>query len=389
MQRTPRRRPRPARMRPQSGSAIERGSPTITWVTAPAPVDQHAHLPPDLAGELGQLPGEVVGQEPVGREPALREALELLDVVGLQAVGVAEYADCELLRGGRAGEVGISAGGRGYRILWPGERPRNAWSPRGSGRAAGHHLASTFPFFGYTHRGTVWGSAPVQAAAPVAEGSGDVAVKTGRARDVEGEEPMAPRERPLAVVILAAGQGTRMKSDRAKVLHDLGGRPLLAYPLGAAEALAPERLVVVIGRDAEQVEAAFAGRVRFVVQARAARHRARGPAGGARAARLPRRRPRALRRRAAAARGDARAHAGQEGGERRRPRAADLARAASRARRARRGRARARIVEVTDATPEELRIREGNTGVYLLGRRAALEVPRRSSTTTTSRASST
>ena len=77
---------------------------------------------------------------------------------------------------------------------------------------------------------------------------------------------MGHGETTLAVVILAAGQGTRMKSERAKVLHDLGGRPLLGWPLAAAEALAPERLVVVIGRDAERVEAAFAGRASFVVQ---------------------------------------------------------------------------------------------------------------------------
>ena len=56
---------------------------------------------------------------------------------------------------------------------------------------------------------------------------------------------------PLAVVILAAGHGTRMKSRRAKVLHEIAGRPMLAYPVALAESLAPERLVVVIGRDAE------------------------------------------------------------------------------------------------------------------------------------------
>jgi len=45
--------------------------------------------------------------------------------------------------------------------------------------------------------------------------------------------------RSLAVVILAAGQGKRMKSGLVKVLHELGGRPMLAYPIDAAEALAP------------------------------------------------------------------------------------------------------------------------------------------------------
>jgi bifunctional UDP-N-acetylglucosamine pyrophosphorylase/glucosamine-1-phosphate N-acetyltransferase len=72
---------------------------------------------------------------------------------------------------------------------------------------------------------------------------------------------------PLAVVILAAGHGTRMKSRRAKVLHEIAGRPMLAYPVELAESLAPDRLVVVIGRDAEAVRAAFGERAAFVVQA--------------------------------------------------------------------------------------------------------------------------
>ena len=127
---------------------------------------------------------------------------------------------------------------------------------------------------------------------------------------------MGHGETTLAVVILAAGQGTRMKSERAKVLHDLAGRPLLGWPLAAAEALAPERLVVVIGRDAERVEAAFAGRASFVVQRE---QRGTGHAvqqAEPAAARLRRRRADPLRRRAAAARRDAAAHARQQGGDR-------------------------------------------------------------------------
>ncbi|MGI9590880.1 MAG: bifunctional UDP-N-acetylglucosamine diphosphorylase/glucosamine-1-phosphate N-acetyltransferase GlmU, partial [Myxococcota bacterium] len=70
----------------------------------------------------------------------------------------------------------------------------------------------------------------------------------------------------LAVVVLAAGKGTRMKSNLAKVLHPLGGRPMLHYPLAAAEALGASRLVVVVGRDADQVRETFAGRADFVLQ---------------------------------------------------------------------------------------------------------------------------
>jgi bifunctional UDP-N-acetylglucosamine pyrophosphorylase/glucosamine-1-phosphate N-acetyltransferase len=72
--------------------------------------------------------------------------------------------------------------------------------------------------------------------------------------------------RELAVVILAAGQGTRMKSRRAKVLHELCGRSMLGHVVANAEALSPKQLIVVVGRDTEQVEAAFEGRVDFVQQ---------------------------------------------------------------------------------------------------------------------------
>lgn len=78
---------------------------------------------------------------------------------------------------------------------------------------------------------------------------------------------MTSQAQALAVVILAAGQGTRMKSSRAKVLHELCGRSMLGHVVDAAEAMSPERLAVVVGRDAEQVRAAFTGRVDFVEQA--------------------------------------------------------------------------------------------------------------------------
>ncbi len=65
--------------------------------------------------------------------------------------------------------------------------------------------------------------------------------------------------KPLSVVVLAAGQGKRMRSDRPKVLHALAGRPLLAHVLEAARALGPGRIVVVHGHGGEAVRAAFAG----------------------------------------------------------------------------------------------------------------------------------
>jgi NDP-sugar pyrophosphorylase family protein len=72
--------------------------------------------------------------------------------------------------------------------------------------------------------------------------------------------------RALATLILAAGKGTRMKSERPKVLHDVCGRPMLAFPLAAAEALAPRHLVVVVGRGADAVRSTFAERAQFVAQ---------------------------------------------------------------------------------------------------------------------------
>src|SRR5262245_50749630 len=58
------------------------------------------------------------------------------------------------------------------------------------------------------------------------------------------------------VMILAAGLGTRMKSERAKVLHELAGRPLISYSVRTALAVKPERLFVIVGHQAAEVEAA-------------------------------------------------------------------------------------------------------------------------------------
>ena len=72
----------------------------------------------------------------------------------------------------------------------------------------------------------------------------------------------------LAAVILAAGKGTRMHSDRAKVLHPLASRPLLIHVLDTVAALNPSRVLVVVGYQAEEVKQACANRpVEFVEQA--------------------------------------------------------------------------------------------------------------------------
>ena len=71
--------------------------------------------------------------------------------------------------------------------------------------------------------------------------------------------PMTYHQR-FAVVILAAGQGTRMRSDTHKVLHPIANRPLLLHLLDRVDALGAEKRVVVLGKGREQVETAIAAR---------------------------------------------------------------------------------------------------------------------------------
>lgn len=63
-----------------------------------------------------------------------------------------------------------------------------------------------------------------------------------------------PLSKPFAVVILAAGKGTRMRSDLHKVMHPIAGRPMLEHVLAGVSELGPERTVVVIGNGREQLE---------------------------------------------------------------------------------------------------------------------------------------
>ena len=80
--------------------------------------------------------------------------------------------------------------------------------------------------------------------------------------------PAMSDQRRFAVIILAAGQGTRMRSDTHKVLHPIASRPLLLHLLDRVDALGADKRVVVVGKGREQVEAAIAGRdVATAVQA--------------------------------------------------------------------------------------------------------------------------
>jgi len=75
------------------------------------------------------------------------------------------------------------------------------------------------------------------------------------------------QEQDLAVIILAAGKGTRMQNSLAKVLIPVANKPTLEYVLDAAESLKPARIVVVVGHQAERVQEIFSDReLEFVLQ---------------------------------------------------------------------------------------------------------------------------
>ncbi len=169
-----------------------------------------------------------------------------------------------------------------------------------------------------------------------------------------------------AVIVLAAGHGARMKSGRAKVLHEICGVPMLGHVLRNARALSPSRLLVVIGRDADQVRESFVDQAEFVLQeeqlgtghAVLVAEPVLGPVTGdvlVLYADVPLLRAETIERMSAV----------------KRERAADLVMLTARAEnipgrvvRGPDGRI-VRIIEAQDATQEELAIEERNTGVYL------------------------
>ena len=90
----------------------------------------------------------------------------------------------------------------------------------------------------------------------------------------------------FAIVIMAAGKGTRLKTQRPKVLHEVGGKTLLRHVVDAARQIVPpEDIYVIVGHQAELVKASLAGvGVEFVEQTRTTGHRPRDaastPGGG-------------------------------------------------------------------------------------------------------------
>ncbi len=76
------------------------------------------------------------------------------------------------------------------------------------------------------------------------------------------------KKKNISVVILAAGKGTRMKSDMAKVLHPVCGKTMLAYPVETARAMNARKIVVVIGHQADLVRETFGGEGLIFVEQR-------------------------------------------------------------------------------------------------------------------------
>ena len=63
----------------------------------------------------------------------------------------------------------------------------------------------------------------------------------------------------VAVIILAAGMGTRMKSDKAKVLHEITDQPMISYVVETAKEVADKRVIVVVGHQAQEVRGCLSG----------------------------------------------------------------------------------------------------------------------------------
>src|SRR5690349_2082351 len=86
---------------------------------------------------------------------------------------------------------------------------------------------------------------------------------------MSSSRPANKKDASFAIAIMAAGKGTRLKSKRPKVLHEVGGKPLLAHVIAAAGEVVPaENIYVIVGHEAERVRTAVAHTgVKFVLQA--------------------------------------------------------------------------------------------------------------------------
>ena len=139
----------------------------------------------------------------------------------------------------------------------PARAPRRTGAHPGRRHALGRSQVGKAPGFGPGIR-RFESSRPSQLRCGVGAGG---RLKSGDARVLSSVRCLAvstqrdQSKRPLAVVVLAAGLGTRMKSDVPKVLHEVCGRPMLSYIVDAALSLSPERVVVVTGPEHDAVSA--------------------------------------------------------------------------------------------------------------------------------------
>ncbi len=84
-----------------------------------------------------------------------------------------------------------------------------------------------------------------------------------------GKNVQSPQTLRVAIAIMAAGKGTRLKSRHPKVLHETGGKPILAHVIAtAAKVVPPTDIFVIVGHEAERVREVVGGSgVNFVLQA--------------------------------------------------------------------------------------------------------------------------
>src|SRR5882672_3146013 len=89
-----------------------------------------------------------------------------------------------------------------------------------------------------------------------------------KASDKNSSSSTARRPR-VAIAIMAAGKGTRLKSKHPKVLHEVGGKPILSHVIATAAKVVPTKdIFVIVGHEADRVRAAVASTgVQFIVQA--------------------------------------------------------------------------------------------------------------------------
>ncbi|MGA2355475.1 MAG: bifunctional UDP-N-acetylglucosamine diphosphorylase/glucosamine-1-phosphate N-acetyltransferase GlmU [Terriglobales bacterium] len=96
------------------------------------------------------------------------------------------------------------------------------------------------------------------------------APNTAKKNRAKKKHPSSSSSRPrVAIAIMAAGKGTRLKSKHPKVLHEIGGKPILAHVITTAQKIVPAQdIFVIIGHEAERVREAVGGTgVNFVLQA--------------------------------------------------------------------------------------------------------------------------